>query len=107
MFKIGDLRHRITLMTFEVVEDEWFNQYEEWVEIAHLWAKVTNLHGSEYFAAATVQMEKMLLFTIRYTEGIDETMLIRFQDRDYDIQFIDNIKYRNKYMEIKAQLSGR
>jgi len=46
----------------------------------------------------------MLVFTTRYREGLDESMRIRFQGRDYDIKFVDNIKYQNRYMEIKAML---
>ena len=101
---IGEFRHRIKILKEEVVEDDIGNQYKETVEIASLWAKVSNLHGREYFAAAYIQLEKMLVFTTRYKEGLDETMRIRFQGNDYDIQFIDNIKYRNEYLEIKALL---
>lgn len=30
-------------------------------------------------------------------------MQIRFKDKQYNITAIDNIKYENKYLEIKAQ----
>jgi SPP1 family predicted phage head-tail adaptor len=85
--------------------DEWGNQNLDWIETDHLWARVSNIYGREYFAAAAVQLEKMLVFTIRYREGLDESMRIRFQGRDYDIKFVDNIKYQNRYMEIKAMLT--
>lgn len=85
--------------------DEWGNQNSDWIETDHLWARVSNIYGREYFAAAAVQLEKMLVFTTRYREGLDESMRIRFQGRDYDIKFVDNIKYQNRYMEIKAMLT--
>ena len=104
--KIGDLRHRIELLDFVVLEDEWMNQKKEWVLKATLWAAVSNLHGREYFAAAAVQLEKMLLFTVRFYPGLHEGMQIRFQGNLYDIKFIDNIKYKSEYLEIKALAVG-
>ncbi|MGR6835917.1 phage head closure protein [Syntrophomonas erecta] len=102
---MGDLRHRIAILEFTTYMDEWGNQISDWIETDHLWARVSNIHGREYFAAAAVQLEKMLVFTTRYREGLDESMRIRFQGRDYDIKFVDNIKYQNRYMEIKAMLT--
>ena len=59
----------------------------------------------EFFAASAVQLEKMVLFTIRYIPDLDETMHIMFRGDKYNINFIDNIKYKNKYLEIKALLA--
>lgn len=101
---IGEFRHRIIISKLYLYQDEYDNEIEEWREIARPWAKVSNIYGKEYFAAASVHLEKMLIFTIRYKAGLDEEMQIRFQGKDYNIQFIDNIKYRNKYLEIKALL---
>ena len=104
--KIGELRHRVGVLEFVTYYDEWENQRKEWIEVEQVWAKVSNLHGREYFAAATIQLEKTLVFTVRYKEGLDESMRLRFQGKSYDIQFVDNIKYRNKFMEIKALLTS-
>ncbi|MPM82178.1 hypothetical protein SDC9_129239 [bioreactor metagenome] len=72
------------------------------MDLKILWAAVTNLHGREYFAAAVVKAENTVKFTIRYAEGIDESMRILFKGKQYDISSIDNIKYANKFIEIKA-----
>nr|WP_243124107.1 phage head closure protein [Clostridium tyrobutyricum] len=61
-----------------------------------------NLHGREYFEAAAVQAENTVKFTIRYTDEIDTSMRILFKGSQYNINSIDNIKYRNKFIEIKA-----
>ncbi len=106
MLKIGDLKHRIEIVDFVVFEDEWLNQRKELKTVATLWAKVSNLHGREYFAAASVKLEKMLLFTVRYYPSLHEGMQIKFQGEMYDIKFIDNIKYQNRFMEIKAMAIG-
>jgi SPP1 family predicted phage head-tail adaptor len=67
-----------------------------------VWATVTNLHGKEYFEAKAIRAENTVKFTIRYLEGIDQTMKILFQQKSYNITAIDNIKYRNRYIEIQA-----
>lgn len=54
-------------------------------------------------------MENIVKFTIRYVDGIDTSMRILFQERHYGITSIDNIKYKNRFIEIKTlkvELSG-
>ena len=75
---------------------------KDYKDLKTVWAKVTNLHGKEYFEAAAIQKEKTVKFIIRAIEGLDETMRILFQGKTYNITFIDNIKYENRYIEIKA-----
>jgi len=105
--KIGDFRHRIKFIKEEIGENDLGDPIKIRSEYANVWAKVTNLHGREYIAAAAVHLERTLLFTIRYKEGLDETMWIEFQGATYDIHFIDNIKYGDRYMEIRAMFRGR
>ena len=102
--EIGELNKRITIKQFTtIVNENGFNE-DTWANIATVWAKVTNLSGREYFAAAAVQAENTVKFTIRYMGNITTDMRILFQDKIYNITFIDNIKYGNRYIEIKAML---
>ncbi len=108
---IGDLRHKITIQQFTKTTDDDGYKVEKWVDIKNPWAKVENLYGKEYYAAAAVQQEKTVKFVIRYMKDLNESMRIKFGkkvvngkevDRVYDIKFIDNIKYANRFMEIQA-----
>lgn len=99
---IGELKHRITFQALSSVVNENGFETENYEDFKTVWAKVTNLHGKEYFEAAAIQKEKTVKFIIRAIEGLDESMKILFQGRNYNITFIDNIKYENKYIEIKA-----
>lgn len=74
----------------------------EWQDYKTVWAKATNLSGREYYQAAAIQAEKTLVFLIRYTDGIVESMRIKFADKEFEITYIDNLKYLKKYIEIKA-----
>ena len=107
--EIGALNKRITLQELKTNINENGFEIEDWIDFKTIWAEVTNLYGREYFEAAAVQMENTVKFTIRYLDGIDTSMRILFKGRNYNITSIDNIKYRNKFIEIKAmevELSG-
>lgn len=99
---IGELRYRITLQKLSSTTNDNGFEVENWIDIKIVWASVCNLYGKEYFEAAAAQAEKTVKFTIRFIDGIDETMRIMFKGKIYNITFIDNIKYRNKFIEIKA-----
>jgi len=77
-------------------------EVETWEDYKTVWAAASNLHGREYFAAAAVQAENTVKFIIRYLPNLDTSMRILFQGRQYNIIAIDNIKYQNRFMEIKA-----
>ena len=98
----GELRHRITFQKLTTSTNENGFQIEEWVDVKTVWAAVSNLHGREYFEAAAIQRENAVKFTIRYLKGLDASMQILFQGKPYNITSIDNIKYKNELMEIKA-----
>ena len=100
--KPGDLNKRITIQKPITTTNERGFEIETWEDFKTVWAAVSNLHGREYFAAAAVQAENTVKFTIRYLEGLNTTMRILFQGKQYNITSIDNIKYQNRYIEIKA-----
>jgi len=99
---IGEMKHRITFQKFVVNVDENGFEVEEWQDYKTVWASVSNLSGREYYQAATIQAEKTVKFTIRYLLGLTADLGIAFEDRQYNITSIDNIKYEDKYIEIKA-----
>jgi len=96
------MRHRITFQRVTPFINENGFEAELPLEYKSVWAAVTNLHGKEYFEAKAVQAENTVKFTIRFLEGLDQTMQIVFEGRTYNIISIDHIKYKNRYMEIRA-----
>lgn len=100
--KAEELKHRITLQVFTTAVNDNGFEIENWVNFKTVWASVTNLHGREYFQAAAVKAENTVKFTIRYTPDIETTMRILFKGKQYNIVSIDNIKYANKFIEIKS-----
>lgn len=100
--EIGELRHKITFQRLTTTTNENGFEVETWEDYKTVWAAVSNLYGKEYFEAAAVQKENIVKFTIRYFKGLDTSMRILFRGTEYNIISIDNIKYKNKYIEIKA-----
>lgn len=109
--KTRELDKRITIQQFIDGNDADGYKVKKWVDVKSPWAKVENLYGKEYYAAAAVQQEKTVKFVIRHMKNLNESMRIKFGkkvvngkevDRVYDIKFIDNIKYANRFVEIQA-----
>ena len=99
---IGEMKHRITFQKLVVNVDENGFEVKEWQDYKTIWASVYNLSGREYYQAAAIQAEKTVKFTIRYLLDLTADLGIAFEDRQYNITSIDNIKYEDKYIEIKA-----
>lgn len=107
--EIGALNKRITFQQLKTTINENGFDVEEWLDVKSVWAAVSNLHSKEYFEAAAVQMENTVKFTIRYLPTLDTSMRILFNNTLYNIISVDNIKYRNRFVEIKGlevDLSG-
>lgn len=100
--EIGELRHRITLQRFTTIVTENGFDVETWQDYKTIWASISNLYGREYYQAAAIQVEKTVKFIIRYIEDVDTSTRILFRGKQYHITFIDNMKYANKFIEIKA-----
>ncbi|MBW8452212.1 MULTISPECIES: phage head closure protein [Lactobacillus] len=104
---IGELDRRITLMKKKYVGENpntGMSMYKD-VRLGDVWAKVSALHGQEYYTAVSVKLEKQLSFIIRYRDDVDEETNIWFEGRGYNIGFIDDVKYNHEYLEIKAEYS--
>lgn len=102
VMSIGELRHRITFQMLTSVVNENGFEIETWQDYKTVWASASNLSGREYYQAAATQAEKTVKFTVRFIKDIEENMRISFERKQYNITSIDNIKYGNKYIEIKA-----
>ena len=110
----GELRHCITIQKLDTITNENGFETEDWIDYKTVWAKIQNLHGQEYWAAKAVQSETVTKITIRYLKALDPAVneegpkttkiyRLAYRGRILDIEFIDNIQYRNKYMEIKCR----
>ncbi|RAM09526.1 head-tail adaptor protein [Limosilactobacillus fermentum] len=106
IINIGEMKHRIRL----------YNQVNtgrnpntgrpitQQVLVDEVWAYISNLHGTEYYTAAMVKVQKEVSMTFRYLDGVKESTEIWFNGHWYDIQFIDDVKYRHRFLQCKVAI---
>ena len=104
----GSLREFIIIEKRTVVEDDIGNQSSTWLPFYKGFASVNNLYGTEYWAAAQTQSQNTVVFTLRYNSLFNEVNSLEyrllFRGKEYDIKSVDNVKYANISIKIKAVL---
>ena len=104
----GMLREFIEIEKRIVVEDDIGNQSSTWLPFYKGFASVNNLYGTEYWAAAQTQSQNTVVFTLRYNSLFNEVNSLEyrllFRGKEYDIKSVDNVKYANTSIKIKAVL---
>lgn len=102
----GDLRHRIKIQRLECVTTPNGFEEEVWTDWKTIWASKNNLSGKEYYSAKTVNEEKTVKFKVRYQKDLEVLESTRYRivhdGKIYNITFIDNFMYQNKWLVIKT-----
>lgn len=101
---IGNLRHRIEFQRVETTYDKEGFPIKDYVTFQKAWADVNDLYGKEYWSSKQSISENITTFNMRYYRNIDVDCFILFNNKRYEIIEIDNIKYLNKELKIKAKL---
>ena len=72
---------------------------------------MNGLSGKEYWEAAQVNAQRDIYFIIRYCSevaGMDtEHYRVLFRGQVYDLVFIDNVRYQNRMLKLRASLVKR
>lgn len=102
----GQLNGFIMIEKRIIEDDDIGNQTSKWVEFYKGYASVNNLYGVEYWAAAQTKSQNTVVFTLRYhplfIELNSTEYRLMFKRKEYEIISVDNIKYRNASVKIKA-----
>lgn len=87
--QIGRLDRRITIQQPTLTKDEYGQETKPtWSTFATVWAEMDDRSGSEGFKADQLTATRNTVFTIRWIDGLRETMRILYNYRYYDIQSI-------------------
>lgn len=99
----GELSVLIYLQSRSVSGETGGFQVSVWSTQAVVWARWQNAHGSEVWAAQSVQAEAPATVLIRYCAGVDPTWAaLKGADR-YEIVSVDDLYERHEYMELKVK----
>lgn len=104
--KIGSLNKAITIQKSTSYIDEHGVTKNKWVDYKTVWSNINNLFGKEFWEAKQLNMENTVVFTIRYSidfiEMTSNQYRIKWDEKIYNITFIDNVQYSNTWLKIKA-----
>ncbi len=76
--------------------------------VRECYAKVSNTSGTELMKANSDFSEAKKRFLVRYTSKVITTkMCVRYNGKDYDIQYVNSYGDRKEYLEIWTYLEER
>ncbi len=108
---LGEWKDKITIQKSVAGSDKTGNHTLSWEDYYTCHAYANNLSGKEYWEAAQLSAEKEVFFLIRYCSEVKtidtEHFRIVFRGQAYNITFIDNVKYQNKTLKLRAALEKR
>ncbi len=99
----GDLTIQIALQSRTISSGAGGFQSPAWSTQATVWARWSNVHGSEVWAAQSVQAEAPATVLIRYYPGLDTTWAVLKGAERYEIVSVDDIFERHEYIELKVR----
>lgn len=94
----GELRHQIIIEHKIQVEDKYKNKKDEWVSYCKPYSKVTDMGGKESYSAMGENNKLKTKFGIRYRNDLNTDMRIVFNNRIYNILFVDNLDYKKRWL---------
>lgn len=100
-YNAQELNQRIAFDTPVLVQDPETGEITtNWELVGMVWAKAEPAVGREFEAAAAIQAERPVKFTMRWRDGIDETMRINWRANSYNIRSIADVKGKQREMVI-------
>ena len=88
------------------VDESGFETEEAWEDFYTNYAYVNSLSGNERWAAAQVQDDRTVRFTLRWHKVLDEVRpkyyRIIYAGKAWTITYVDNVQYSNETVKIDA-----
>lgn len=103
MTLVNRLDKRVTISKQDLDNTDSYGAPSEWIEVATVWAAIEPLQGREYFAALQESADVNTRIRVRYKEGIDRTMKVKYRDSEFEILYIINPKYGKKEMQLMCK----
>lgn len=95
----GKLRHPIKIMDLTNKQDKFGDTaIDVGTPFATVWASVESLTGRELFAAQQRISEVTHKITMRWLDGVKANQMIYFDDRQFQIQAVQNPDERHKML---------
>lgn len=104
MIPAGELRHVISIQARTSSTDEYGGTVFTWADYAsNVRAKKSPLRGRQVVSAASEKVEATDVFSIRYIDGVEDTMRIVCDGQYHDIVHIADVKGMGRVLEITTK----
>lgn len=97
---IGRMKQRIFFCRWETKVNELQQEEQSLVKIKRVWASVEPMRGREYQEAQRIRPELTYKITTRYHKELTSDMFIQYQEREFRIVSVINVKEKNEMLEI-------
>jgi SPP1 family predicted phage head-tail adaptor len=94
------LSNKVLLQKLVLTDDGAGGQSRTWQDVHSVWAYIVQTSGSERFESDRLVAIANFRATIRFRNDITEINRIVFKDKAYQIRNVNNIEYKNKYLEL-------
>lgn len=104
--KIGSMNKRITIQKCISTGGEWGQTVTEWTDWKTMWGSINSLFGREFWEAKQANLENTINITVRYQRALKDMdtreYRVKWDGKIYNIIFIDNPHFENKYLTLKC-----
>ncbi|QMV44465.1 phage head closure protein [Cohnella cholangitidis] len=100
---VNRLDKRVTVYRPAGPTDEYGEPLNDPIEVCNIWAAIEPLQGREYFAAMQVNADVTTRIRIRYREGIDRTMIVKYGDHEFEILYVIHPQFAKKELQLMSK----
>ena len=96
----GMLRQTVTIQRKQTAPDGAGGFSVDWVDLHTVKAHMRSTSGTERYSADRLQATVRIRMICRFIEDINEADRVVFRGKAHQIRYIDNVEYRNRWLEI-------
>jgi len=95
----GNLKHKIIIQTYSETQNGFGEVVKGWEDFKTAYASITPLSAKEYYKAGT-NAEVSHKIELRYIKDIKPKMRVVYDDREFSIESVLNIREANKTLQL-------
>jgi SPP1 family predicted phage head-tail adaptor len=99
----GELRQRFEIQKNTPVRGTTGEPVDAWSTIDEIWGKIEQAKGQERWMSPQVTATAFFKITVRYHPEINVARQLKMGDRIFDINEVNNVEERNRWMVLTAQ----
>ncbi|WP_256720316.1 phage head closure protein [Paenibacillus odorifer] len=101
----GKLNKRVSILRppNEDETDDYGQPLDDWPEVCKAWAGIQPLRGQDRATAAQVTSEVTTRIRIRYRQGVDRTMIVKYKDLEFEILYIIYPEFNRRELQLMCK----